>query len=55
MPINISKDEVLICRLKDNGYSSLIKIIGEKEEIFVDDVIVDYITEENIDVFFRQE
>ena len=51
MPINISKDEILICRLKDNGYSSLIKIIGEKEEIFADDVIIDYITEENIDIF----
>lgn len=51
MPINISKDEILICRLKDNGYSSLIKIIGEKEEIFADDVMIDYITEENIDIF----
>ncbi len=51
MPINISKDEILICRLKDNGYSSLIKIIGEKEEIFADDVMIDYITEENIAIF----
>ena len=61
MPINISKDGILICRLNNDGYGRLmrygrlIKIIDGKEEIIADDVIMDYFSEKNIDVFLNKD
>lgn len=55
MPINISKDEILICRLEDNGYGRLIKIGDGKEEIIADDVVMNYFSEKNIEVFINRD
>lgn len=42
MPISISKDNILFCRYKGNGYHSLIKLFNGKEEILADNIIIDY-------------
>lgn len=53
MPINIYKDEIIFCRVKNNGYSSLIRLSNGKEEILVDDIIIDYVSETSMDVFIN--
>ncbi|MGN9165360.1 M56 family metallopeptidase [Tissierellaceae bacterium HCP3S3_D8] len=52
MPISISKDEVLFSRYKGNGYHSLIKLVNGKEEVLVDNIIIDYEREGGIFGFY---
>ncbi|MBU5427673.1 DUF4825 domain-containing protein [Tissierella pigra] len=47
MPISISKDNILFCRYKGEGYHSLIKLVNGKEEVLADNIVIDYELEES--------
>lgn len=57
MPVGISGNAILFCRSEDvristgEGHHSLIKLINGKEEVLVDNIVINSLTDKNIDIF----